>query len=68
MEGYLSPRVEEEMDEWLINVGLVFFHVVDDALACTCAQAVWKTSDVPSATLHHKPGFAEVRSMCKLRN
>ena len=29
LEGYLSPRTEEESDEWLFNEPLIFFHVVE---------------------------------------
>lgn len=27
--GYLSPRTEEEEDEWLVDGPLIFFHVVE---------------------------------------
>ena len=29
LEGYLSPRTEEELDEWIFNGPLIFFHVVE---------------------------------------
>ena len=29
LEGYLSPHTEEELDEWLFNGPLIFFHMVE---------------------------------------
>jgi len=44
LEGYLSPRTDEEDDEWQVDGPLIFFHVVEIGRLQPCPPPLYTTN------------------------